>query len=287
MKIATFTVVVGNYACDAQCPFCVSKMTPRVETPLLQGVPKNFDVACRLAEKAGATTMLLTGKGEPTLDPQGVSTYLCASPVRFPLIELQTNGIKLATKPLASAVSVLSTWRKQGLTTVCVSAVDLSAARNREIYGEAYVLEELASRIHEADLSMRLTIMMVKGYVDSWEKVNEAIGFCRKHGIEQLTVRPIERPCSSENAGVAAWVDENRPDRDDLDMVEEELEDNGDRLLVLPHDGVVYDVDGQNVCLSNCLTARPEEGIENIRQLIYFSDGHVRYDWRYKGAIIL
>jgi organic radical activating enzyme len=29
MKIGTFSIVVGGTGCDANCPFCVSKMTGR------------------------------------------------------------------------------------------------------------------------------------------------------------------------------------------------------------------------------------------------------------------
>jgi hypothetical protein len=46
----------------------------------------------------------------------------------------------------------------------------------------------------------------------------------------------------------------------------------------------VYDVDGQNVCLSNCLSNDPQTG--DLRNLIFFPDGHVRWDWQYQGAIL-
>jgi hypothetical protein len=51
----------------------------------------------------------------------------------------------------------------------------------------------------------------------------------------------------------------------------------------LPHGADVYDFRGQNVCLNNCLTP---PNSEEIRQIIFFPDGHLRYDWVYEGAII-
>ena len=63
------------------------------------------------------------------------------------------------------------------------------------------------------------------------------------------------------------------------------LDANGKHLLNLVHGAKVYDVNGQNVCLTNALTINTNQ--DEIRQLIYFPDGHLRYDWQYEGAIIL
>jgi hypothetical protein len=60
---------------------------------------RNFRVACRLAERCGVTTAMLTGKGEPTLFPEQITKYLQAlSEFPFPIIELQSNGILLAER---------------------------------------------------------------------------------------------------------------------------------------------------------------------------------------------
>ena len=69
------SIVVGTNACNATCPFCVSKTT--IKTQLNTKINyRNLEVACKLAEKAGTTTILLTGKGEPTLYPQLITDYL-------------------------------------------------------------------------------------------------------------------------------------------------------------------------------------------------------------------
>jgi hypothetical protein len=49
----------------------------------------------------------------------------------------------------------------------------------------------------------------------------------------------------------------------------------------------VFDYKGQNVCLSNCLTHEPYTDKSVMRNLIFFPDGHLRYDWEYQGAILL
>ena len=120
MKISTFSIVVGNVACDAACKFCISKCTGYQEADCnsLDGI--HWDEVGRsiaLAQKAETTTCLLTGEGEPTLHLKEVTAYLRAiyaagrevefnvpgapeKPVKmhlpaFPMLELQTNAIRI------------------------------------------------------------------------------------------------------------------------------------------------------------------------------------------------
>jgi hypothetical protein len=48
---------------------------------------------------------------------------------------------------------------------------------------------------------------------------------------------------------------------------------------------MVFDIDGINFCLSNCLTRT--ENPEEVRQIILFSNGRIGYDWDRPGAVIL
>ena len=65
MEIQTFSIVVGTRACNASCPFCVSRMTGFGKLPKARVInERNFRKACLLAERAGSTTVLMTGKGE-------------------------------------------------------------------------------------------------------------------------------------------------------------------------------------------------------------------------------
>jgi hypothetical protein len=51
------------------------------------------------------------------------------------------------------------------------------------------------------------------------------------------------------------------------------------------HGAEVFDVDGQNVCMSDCLTNDASNG--DIRTLIFYSNGRITYDWQYEGAVLL
>ena len=290
MKFGTMSIVVGGTACNARCDFCISKQTPE------QGVsPKadsinwrNFDIACDLALSTGVTNVLLTSKGEPTLWPELVDQYLVGlRKYEFPLVDLQTNGLRLAE--LAKA-GWLHRWYEKRLTTVALSIVSEDAEENRQIYTphlDSYPpLGEQIRILHDIGFSVRLTVMMTKGRIDRLDRVLDMVAFARSHGVEQLTIRPIYAEDSSIDLKVGEWTRANTIDDKSLKQISDYFEANGTHILTLQHGAPVYDYDGQNVCLTDCLTIHPDE-TEEARQLIFFPDGHLRYAWQYPGAIII
>ena len=116
MKIQTFSIVTGTAACNACCPYCISKMTPKqgiaFEEPKVNW--RNFNIGAKLAKQSGVTTAMITGKGEPTIFPEQISRYMDElQKYDFPFIELQTNGISFHDKPQKYASFLKS--------SVCVS----------------------------------------------------------------------------------------------------------------------------------------------------------------------
>lgn len=250
---------------------------------------RNFGIAARLAQHSGVTTAMITSKGEPTLFPDQVSRYLEEfAKYNFPLLELQTNGIPFVEK-LERYDDYLSRWYELGLTTIAISIVHYDAERNREIYlpyRKEYIdLPALIERLHRMGFSVRLATVMVDGYIDSSEEVERLIGFARSNKVEQLTLRPVNRPGESRDSDVSRWVGQNYLRDESRADVQHYLRANGAQVMKLVHGAVVYDVGGQNVCYTNSLTI--DAGGEDLRQLIFFPDGHIRYDWQYAGAVIL
>lgn len=294
MKIQTFSIVAGTRACDAHCPFCVSKMTGFDELPGGRGInERNFRKAALLAERAGTTTVLFTGKGEPTLYPEEISAYLRLLQDRsFPLKELQTNALAIGHLARDGAARskldqrYLDDWYRLGLDTIAISVVDINADANRQVYADDYPdLVKTIALLHECGFSLRLCVMMQQGFVGTPERVAEVIDFCRDHGVEQLTVRPIRRPQSSRSEAESDWVMRHGMTDEQIAAVGSWVESHGTHLLSLMHGAAVFDVDGQNICVSDCLTVEPDS--EKIRTLIFYSDGRVTYDWQYDGAILL
>lgn len=295
MKIRTFSIIAGSEACNARCSFCVSSMTHQGGVGLKEPDVnwRNFDKACRLAELSGVTTAMLTGKGEPTLFPEQVARFLEAlEPYRFPLVELQTNGIAIADG-LAQMdqrwLERLPRWHALGLTTVAISIVSEDQEKNRGIYvpyrKDYPDLPRLVERLHRLGFSVRLACTMLKGYVDSPESVERLVNFAREHQVEQLTIRPVTRPEETRDKAAYDWVDQHVVWPSMLQDIERWAQKSGTRVMTLAHGATVYDVAGQNLCVTDCLTL--PRGADEMRNLIFYPDGHLRYAWQHPGAIIL
>lgn len=302
MKIQTFSVVIGSKACDAHCPFCISHTTGfnEVEKRSLINV-QNFYKAVDLAKMAGCTTVLFTGKGEPTLYPAEISEYLylltdekTERPV-FPLIELQTNAIRIARGEVTT--DHLKSWKNFGLNTIAISVVDVRPENNKKIYLHhrdiPYPdLAETIEKLHDIGYSVRLCLMLHKGIVDAPERLDNVIQWAKSHQVEQLTVRPIRKPDNNAVAEggeeTAQYIAEHGVDGKTIRWLREHILIYGTHLLTLMngnHQALVYDVNGQNVCMSDCLTVEPNG--DDIRTLIFYNDGSLYYDWAYKGARLL
>lgn len=291
MKIQTMSLVVGTRACNARCPFCVSQMTGFGELPKTREINKrNLRKAMHRAKMGGVTTALLTGKGEPTLYPRQIEKYLEIVGKEFPAIELQTNGLEIgrlaAGKKSLLDEATLHGWWIQGLDTIALSVVSIHPEHNREVYHEDYPdLTATVSYLHQLGFSVRLCVMMQKGYVDIPEKLEEVVMWCKAHGVEQLTVRPIRQPKETSNGQVSDYVYKRALFEAEVNELYGWVEENGTLLLSLMHGAEVYDIEGQNICISDCLTLSDDP--EQIRQLIFYADGRITYDWQYEGALLL
>jgi len=298
MRIQTFSILAGSTACNACCPFCVSKRTPNCG---VQAKPsainwRNFRKACLLAKTSGVTTAMITGKGEPTLFPNQITRYLEElSKHDFPLIDLQTNGIALAESEekrvrLSGELDLhtpvtdehLAVWYNLGLTTIALSVVHWKRDKNKKIYGgKHYDLENLIKKLHKIGFSVRLSCVMLGGYVDHIEEVELMNEFARHHEVEQLTLTPVSKPAKDLEFGNNVKPLEWNATRE----MKVFLDHHGTKVMELSHGAIVYDFKGQNVCLSNCLS--PEPTTQELRNLIFFPDGHLRWDWQFEGAILL
>lgn len=295
MKIQTFSVVVGGNACNAKCPYCVSKLTGSGNgivngQKAMQINKRNFDIACNFAKQSGVSTVLMTGKGEPLLYQEHIYRYLeMLQKWDFPFIELQTNGILLQKMD----EKVLIDWYNMGLTTVSLSCAHYNDVPNKEIFGENANLASNVGLLHRIGFSVRISCVGVRGMIDN---VGELISFaqwCKFREVEQFTWRPATNisldDCGEddEKMEVHDWIRINEVYEKDCREIEEYFNDpkNATVLLELAHGAKVYDHNGQNVSLNSCLTSSTNP--DDIRQLIFSSDGHLRYDWVKEGAIII
>jgi molybdenum cofactor biosynthesis enzyme MoaA len=287
MRIQTLSLVAGTDKCNASCSYCVSRMTGKEDvtnTGNNQINKRNLHKACTLAKECGTTTVMITGKGEPTLYPDQIVKYLqIIEPYNFPFIELQTNGISLGGDDWSS---FLDQTYSLGLNTIAVSLVSQHIEDNKKIFGKKYPdLDKIIWRIHKSGMMVRLTCTMAKGYTDTWEKVLELATFCKEKNVEQLSLAPVRHPYESKDDAAKGWVDNHSITKATISDITHNLYMHGHRLMNLVHGAVVVDLDGVSVCLRDCLTIEPNTS--EIRQLIYYPSGRLMYDWQYKGAVLL
>lgn len=286
MKIQTFSIVAGTTACNAHCPYCISKMTPKqgisLEEPKVNW--RNFEKACRLAEINGVTTVLITGKGEPTLYPKQITKFLeNLKKFNSPLLELQTNGIILAEE---NYDEYLKKWYGLGLTMIALSIVHYEQEKNKKIFSDNYPeLKKLIDKLHKIGFSVRLSCTMLKGFIDNPKEVENLIKKAKEWKVEQLSIRKLAMPKHSENNDIFTWTRENVVSNIELEKIKKFIMKNGNKLMTLQEGAQIYDVDGQNICLTDALTIKPKS--DNLRQIIFFPDGHLRFDWQYKGATLI
>ena len=287
MKVQTFSITVGTEACNARCPFCISKQTT--------GIPKcnkininSFRRACRLAQLGGSTTVLLTGKGEPMLYSEEIETYLKElKPYDFPRVEIQTNGIKLWDDYQKNGnLDYLARWNDLGLTTIAISIVHFEPEANHKIYTpyrKDYIdLFKLTEVIHQYGLMVRWSVIMLKNHIDSIEDAQAMLRCAKENKVEQLTLRAVMATEETRDIEVKKWTNEHKTEH--TKEIHEWISKNATKLMTLSHGATIYDYEGQNVCITDCMTLKPEG--DEIRTLIFCTDGLTRYDWRYNGAII-
>lgn len=336
MRINTLSVVVGDSACDAACKFCVSKTTGFDELPCRAEINRMaFSKACKFARLGQCSTVLLTGKGEPTLRPEEITSYLQllnsrnfmdvgtahAGDCPFPFIELQTNAIhigqfaaKHGTTPISELDEMMNgshadsgvaadirlframdEWRYYGLNTIAISTVGINPVHNKEVYLHHRDIDypDLATTVkflRQFGFTIRLCVMMHKGMVDNEVELKKVIDWCRDNDVAQLTVRSISKPAMGAvgSTDYLIYISENGLDSTQRESIHSYLTLEGTHIHTLQFGSTyapVFDVDGQNVCLSDCLTMSPDS--DDIRTLIYYSSGRLTYSWQYKGARLL
>lgn len=289
MRIQTFSIVAGTRVCNARCPFCVSKLTPANGVDIKpQPVNwRNFEKAKKFALANGVTTAFITSKGENTLFPDQVTAFL-EHLQEFPIVELQTNGSRFLEPAFTVGGGYLEKWYALGLTTIAISVVHWEPERNRKIYFPSrptyFDLPATIALLKRIGFTVRLSTVMLRDHLDTAEALEQFLAFARDNNVDQVTFRPVTNVSDSEAEDIRSWIQSHGLTRETIQTLADYITANGSLLLQLMHGAKVYDIRGQNVCFTNALTHSASE--EEIRQIIFFPDGKLRYDWTHPGALI-
>lgn len=228
--------------CNANCPFCISRMTPGICHKTIDW--DNFEQACKKGKELGCKVGKITGKGEPLLVINDILKAIKIMRRYFDEVELQTNGILLQ--------NFINELIECGLDRVSISCVHYLNEKNREIYGEAYPdLVELI-RFIGGRVDIRLSCTLVKGFIDSVRKIEDFIKYWGYMPVGQLTFIPVGYIGENRNA---YWAKSHAVDID--------------------YPAKSYSKRGRSVWFRECLG--DVDG--TTRHLIYFPDGKIRTDW--------
>jgi hypothetical protein len=188
--------------------------------------------------------------------------------------------------------SYLKALYNYGLTTIAISNCGFDAELNDKIYtphleGKWIDLKKVVDRIHEAGLIVRYTTVGIKDGIDSTEKLELLAEFCKTLGIDQLSWRPVAQTAdaNTEDSCVNRWIAENGLSVGCAEYMGAWVNTHATKLYDLVHGAAVFDLNGQNLCMTNCLTRDTNEEI--VRQLIFMPNGQLYTDWELKGSRLL
>jgi molybdenum cofactor biosynthesis enzyme MoaA len=285
MKAASLSVNLAG-PCNASCPFCISKLTGHGESQKFN--MKAMQKAFSYASYHGVDTVLITGKGEPTLKEELTSLVIDrAHKVGFPIIELQTNGYMLWKNP-----KMLEIFENVGLTTVAISIADFIPRINNKIIGlpEDYNYKEVIEHANELGLLCRISFNMTHPSASNIGGIKAGARMIKAKGAHQLTLRELGIPNEynkndSKQIGVVNWIEKNSISSQTLKKIIKEVCNEDRKLRTVSYGPSVYDYCGLSTVVASCMTdnSNPEE----IRSLILQPNGHLYHSWNYEGSIIL
>lgn len=290
MKISTLSIMVGSSACNLCCKYCISRTTYNIAEKKELFVPSEELIAkaAGVFAKGDGFTALITGKGEPTLVPHQKLVNLIRILYRYtPVVELQTNGILLTNAKLKD-------YAKAGLSTVAISCASCDDKFNHQVMnegrGKPWSLKNIAGLVIKNNLVLRIAMVATRGGISDIPSFLKSVKWLKALAPAnyplQLTIRRMGLPSqyqlkTAKGKKVAKFVKANQVD---TTSIWKYLRENGHKIITFPWGSEVFDYQGVAVCISDCLTIRPEE--DTIRSAILYPDGHLRYSWEFPAAVI-
>lgn len=268
LAISVPTTKVG--ICDKNCEYCVSRMTGYME-PNRALMQKNLPKVKELAHVGQATSVLLTGKGEPTMSRTDLHWLL--DEFKHLPTELQTNGLRLSKD-----VVYLIDLAHAGLNTLAVSIDSLNMFTD---------YREMFKKSKDLGMITRVTLN-VTNKIPSDVRFDTLVELCRMNYIDQLMLRNVVVPSNVPRTKEARWIEKN-VDPEVYFRLQNELkrtcEKEGMMIRRLNFGSVVYEYQRVSVTYSDYCVQDDNDG-KDIRSLIFMEDGHCYTSWNSKASIL-
>ena len=273
LRANNLTICVPNKGCDKHCPYCISEMTPRYEIDKAL-MYKNAEKVKRIAEVAGVTSVLFTGKGEPLLNFDFVGDFSKLFS-NFPL-EVQTNGKLLLVHHEEFPKSLAS----YGINVVAISMDNRSQFKQ---------YRPLFEELKKNKLIVRITVN-VTSMLDKYSSFPLLLDYCHKHHISQLTIRHIVVPTTynEESKHVVEWIKKHTNEQmyDAIVHDANNLLKKSGKIIQVTTDGTqMWDLEGVSYThIDYCIQEQNQSN--DLRSLIFNEDGHLYTSWNSPASVL-
>ena len=171
-------------ACNASCPFCIAPTRGR------KSGPQFFDgmkFALDFTEKINGTIQIVGG--EPLISKRLIPLLEMVSHYGIRRTVLNTNGSYLSD-------SIIDKFLDAGVTHVNISRHHYDESSNQEIMeirpeiGNDKLAKSISSII-KSGISLRLQCNLIKGHIDSVDKMIAYLDWCNKLGAERVSFSQV------------------------------------------------------------------------------------------------
>ena len=269
MRANNLTISIPTPPCKQGCQFCVSNMTFGVEEDKLKfkfNLPKVRD----LAQRVGVTHVLITGKGDPIDNYEGVLEVFEVFEQYWP-IEIQIHIDRME--------DILYDEHFYDFDIISMS-VD-----------HPDQLDKYAKYCNEWHSLSRMAVVLNKNF--DGMKLGWFLERCRELNFDQLTIRQPTIPFRTADTKISKitqdWIKENAWPILYQDNILKEFQvmvERGGAVKIrdLMFGASVYDIGGIGFThMEYCVES---QNGEVMRSLIYQADGHLYTTWDHKGSII-
>lgn len=282
MKANNLTICVPSSKgllreCNKNCPYCISRITwtPEVNESLMW---QNLQTVKKILELRGIHDILITGKGEPLMNPEFLTKLMYN--LRDYKLEIQTNGILLSESPFLGYDSYQN-WKEffvAGRLNVLAVSVDNVTQIRRS--------KDLWKSFHDAGIIVRVCVNITNIFQGFGFK--DIVEMARESYASQVLFRNITYPSTAPtDSNEVQWINKNV----NLILYKDFL--NQMKALRLPSvryiDGVgctVFDYKGTAVMFSDYCLEESSSEVNGARSLIFHQDGHVYTSWNTPASIL-
>lgn len=283
MKSNNLTISLPGDYCNKNCPYCISKITPVVNDASTLDFKRKLDKVKAIANKAGVSNLLITGKGETITGYDTNNNLLLSLINKFTdnfIMEIQTNGVFLSS---------LSKTKFEEYYLNYLKGIDIIAF-SIDKKDDLFKLSDKIIKLSLDGVVVRLCINVSPLWDEYGDiSVKNIIEDCKILGVKQLLFRRISLPSNSNNnTPQEKWINDNLRGIGDMysSIINEITTLDKTKVRVIPSIGsTVYDVDGISLLTSRyCIQEQTTD--ENIRSLIYMGDGHMYTSWNSSASIL-